>query len=69
MGIRYEQSARVHRFHGAVAMDTETGTTVYLTPKMAEDLARVLLACAQDIREVPKFHQSPFRTTTINESI
>lgn len=67
MGIHYEQTARVYRFGGAVAMDTENGSHIYLSPKLAKELGEALIACAKDVRLVAKFPESTFPTTHLSE--
>lgn len=42
-------TARIHRFNDTVALSIGDGLTQYLTPAMAQDLARTLTAYATDV--------------------
>jgi hypothetical protein len=57
-----ERTARVHRFQNKVAIDTETGTTVYISAELATLFAKAMLECAADIEKQPKFSLSNFST-------
>ena len=56
------KTAQIHRYGDKVAIYIGTGQTVYLTPKEAKAIAKVLNAGARNIREEPKFSQSNFKT-------
>lgn len=67
MAVQTEKSVRVHRFYDAVAIDTESGSTVYLTKELAEKFAQAILNCSRDIGKQPKFSLSNFNTVDIKE--
>lgn len=51
--------AQVHRFRDHVALYIGTGATVYLTPKDAREFARQITKAARNVRDFPKFSESP----------
>jgi hypothetical protein len=62
------KNAHVHRFGDNVAISLPgEGETVYITAAEATKLAKVLNACARDIKAC-KFSASPFVSTEINLS-
>lgn len=56
--------AQIHRFRDLVAVHIPGNPTAYLTPKEAETLARMLTACAKDIK-ARRFTDHQFPTATI----
>ncbi len=60
-----ERTARVHRFQNKVAIDTENGSTVYLSVNLAKRLANAMFDCAADIEKQPKFSLSNFPVTEL----
>lgn len=59
-------AARVHRFRDLVAVSVGDGSTAYLTPKAARQLAKALGSCAHSVRTVP-FGQSSFGSREIHD--
>lgn len=59
------QVASVHRFRESVAVYVGGGSTQYLTPEQAYELAAALTLCASDVTTRPKFSESSFVTTDI----
>lgn len=57
--------AQVYRFGDCIALYIRNGKTIYITPNDAKSLARVLNACAKDIK-ANKFSNSKFNTTCID---
>lgn len=45
-----KSAARVHRFRDLVAVSVGNGSTAYLSPKAARELARALNGCARSIK-------------------
>ena len=56
------KTAQIHRYGDKVAIYIGTGQTVYLTPEEAKAIAKVLNACARNVKEEPKFSHSNFKT-------
>jgi hypothetical protein len=61
-----KSAARVHRFRDLVAVSVGDGSTAYLTPKAARQLARALNACVRSIK-ADRFVDSAFGTVTIHD--
>lgn len=59
------QVASVHRFRDSVAVYVGGGSTQYLTPAQAYELAAALMLCAADVTTCPEFSESSFVTTDI----
>lgn len=59
-----KSAARVHRFRDLVAVSVGVGSTTYLTPKAARQLARALNGCARSIKAV-RFAESSFGSVEI----
>lgn len=69
MGIHYEQYVTVYRFGSSVALHSENGSSVYLTPELAKKMSEALLECAQDVQEVPQFTNSTFESLRLLEGV
>ena len=60
--------AQVHRFREKVAVHVGDGSTQYLSPSAAEKLGRALIEAAENVRQYPKFSNSPNCTVEIDEA-
>lgn len=56
--------AQIHRFREKVAIYLANGSTVYLSPKEAKEIAKALNACTRDIK-ANSFANSQFHTTHV----
>jgi hypothetical protein len=61
-----KSAANVHRFRDLVAVSVGDGSTTYLTPKAASQLARALNACVRSVK-VHRFVDSSFGSVTIHD--
>lgn len=61
-----KSAARVHRFRDLVAVSVGDGSTTYLTPKAARQLARALNGCARSIK-ADRFTDSAFGSHSIHD--
>ena len=61
------QHSQVHRFWDHVALWLEGGETHYLAPRMARDIAKQLVAYADNIEREPSFAKSRSGTTRISQ--
>ena len=61
-----KSAARVHRFRDLIAVSVGDGSTTYLTPKAARQLARALNGCARSVKD-STFVQSSFGTVEIKD--
>jgi hypothetical protein len=64
MAHNLKSAARVHRFRDLVAVSVADGSTAYLTPKAARQLARALNGCARSIK-AERFAESAFGSHSI----
>lgn len=58
---------RIHRHYDRAAISLNTGQTLYLSASGARELAKYLLACADDI-DTHTFIGSPFTTAFVDVS-
>jgi hypothetical protein len=61
-----KSAARVHRFRDLVAVSVGDGSTAYLTPKAARQLARALNGCARSIK-AERFTDSAFGSHSVHD--
>lgn len=61
-----KSAARVHRFRDLVAVSVGDGSTTYLTPKAARQLARALNSCARSVK-AHRFADSSFGSVTVDD--
>lgn len=66
MTQKLKSAARVHRFRDLVAVSVGDGSTTYLTPKAARQLARALNGCARSIKAW-RFVDSSFGSVEIHD--
>lgn len=66
MAHNLKSAARVHRFRDLVAVSVADGSTAYLTPKAARQLARALNGCARSIK-ADRFTDSAFGGYAIHD--
>lgn len=62
------KGAYIHRFRDKVAVSLPSkGSTVYLTPKEAQQIAKALNTCARDVK-ARSFTASEFSSTSVDIS-
>lgn len=59
-------AASVHRFRDLVAVRTGAGTTVYLTPRAAQQLSRAIARAARSV-ERERFGASSFGSVEVHD--
>jgi hypothetical protein len=61
-----KSAANVHRFRDLIAVSVGDGSTTYLTPKAARQLARALNGCARSVKS-HRFADSSFGSVTVDD--